>query len=56
MLGDYFKAILTGRNLPPDLNREAAGSSFCRQFDRSKPGSLARPGELPGTNLQGAFE
>jgi hypothetical protein len=56
LLGDYFKSIITGQNLPHDLDQEARLSFFYRQYDRSRPGYLARPADLRGTNLVGAFE
>jgi photosystem II stability/assembly factor-like uncharacterized protein len=56
LLADYLKAIITGRNLPADLATQAAGSPFMRQYDSSKPGWIARPEQIPGTNLTGAFE
>ena len=55
LLADYFKAILTGQNLPGDLEAQAAGSRFYKQFDASKPKGLARPDELPGTDMTNAF-
>ncbi|MCL5027108.1 MAG: hypothetical protein M1531_11560 [Chloroflexi bacterium] len=56
LMGDYFKAIITGRNLPPDLDAQAAGSRFYKQYLRGAPSSLARPGELPDTDMSDAFE
>ncbi len=55
LLADYFKSLIIGENLPPDLATEAAQSPFLRQYDPSKPLSLARPAELPGTDLTNAF-
>jgi beta propeller repeat protein len=56
LLGDYLKSIMTRIGLPWDLAREARDSSLYRQYDRTSPGHLARPDELPYTNLVGAFE
>jgi len=56
LLGDYLKAVITGQRLPPDLEEEAADSRFLRQYDRSRPGHMARWWELPGSDLRGAFE
>ncbi len=56
LLADHLKAIVTGLSLPPDLETQATGSRFYRQFDPTKPGHLARPTELPGTNLTDAFK
>lgn len=55
LLADYFKAILTGTNLPPDLSAAAAGSRFYVQYNPAKPLSLNRPQDLPGTDLTNAF-
>ncbi|HVB97689.1 MAG TPA: hypothetical protein VNG11_08145 [Chloroflexota bacterium] len=56
LLGDYFKSIITGNNLPADLAREAAGSPFFRQYNNSEPNGLNNPGALPNTNMTNAFE
>jgi hypothetical protein len=56
LLGDWFKAVITGRALPPDLLRQAAGSRFFRQYCPASRQSLCRPDELPGTDLTFAFE
>lgn len=56
LLADYFKSILVGANLPPDLSQAATGSRYLGQYDNTKPDGLARPGDLPGTNLKDAFE
>ena len=55
LLADYLKALLTGRDLPADLEAQAKGSRVLRQYDPTRPNGLARPAELPGTSLQGAF-
>jgi len=55
-LGDYIKAIITARNLPDDLAQSAAESPLYAQYSPSSPGGLARPWELPGTDLSLAFE
>jgi hypothetical protein len=55
LLADYLKSILTGQNLPPDLDQDARNSRFYRQYDPTKPQYLARPQQLPGTDLTGAF-
>ena len=54
-VADYFKALLTGEGLPQDLDAEAADSPFLRQYDPTRPHSLARPAELPSTDLTDAF-
>lgn len=55
LLADYLKSILTGEGLPPDLEEQARGSRFFRQYDPGRPHGLARPAQLPGTDLTGAF-
>ena len=55
LLGDYFKAILTGRNVPDDLAAQAKGGRFFAQFASNQPQGLARPNDLPGSNFQNAF-
>ncbi|MCC6177051.1 MAG: hypothetical protein IT305_17215 [Chloroflexi bacterium] len=54
-LGQVFKAVVTGQNLPPDLEAAARQSPFYRQFDPNAPGSVARPAALADTNLADAF-
>ncbi len=56
LLADYFKAIITGRGLPSDLSAEAQNSPFFKQYDPSKPHWVARPDQLPNTDLTFAFE
>jgi hypothetical protein len=55
LLADYLKAILTGQNLPPDLEEQARASRFYRQYAPTRPGAVARPLELPGTDMTNAF-
>jgi hypothetical protein len=55
LLADYFKSILTGQNLPADLAQEAQGTKYFRQYDPSQPRSIARPAELPNSDLTNAF-
>ena len=55
LLADYFKSILTGQDLPPDLDLEAHDSPYYRQYDPTRPLSMARPGDLPGSDLTNAF-
>ena len=55
LLADYVKALLTGRNLPADLADQAKGSKFAGQFKPDAPRFLARPGDLPGSDLTNAF-
>ncbi|MBI4492822.1 MAG: hypothetical protein HY690_08535 [Chloroflexi bacterium] len=56
LLGDYLKAVLTGRNLPPDLAQEQATAPLFRQYDPRAPLGLARPRDLPASDLRGAFQ
>jgi N-acetylmuramoyl-L-alanine amidase/LysM repeat protein len=55
LLGDYLKSIITGWNLPPDLDEQAKGSRFYRQYNSLAANGLNRPSELPGTDMRGAF-
>ena len=43
LLGDYFKSILTGQNLPADLADQAKASPFLRQYNNGRPGGLNNP-------------
>jgi len=56
LLGDYLKSIMTGQNLPSDLDAQAKTSPFYRQYNGGAAGSVARPESLGATNLTGAFE
>jgi hypothetical protein len=55
LLADYFKSLLTGENLPIDLEAQATGSPFLRQFAPDRPTSVRQPMALPGTDLTSAF-
>lgn len=55
LLGDYLKSIMTGWNLPPDLEEQAKGSPFYRQYNPLAAEGLNRPDQLPGTTMKGAF-
>jgi hypothetical protein len=56
LVGDYFKSVLTGKDLPPDLDEDMRGSRFYRQYrPGAVPGWVARPAALPGTDLTRAF-
>lgn len=55
LLADYFKSLLTGENLPNDLEAQASASPFLRQFAPDRPTSLRQPMALPGTDLTSAF-
>ena len=56
LLADYFKGILTGQNLPGDLDIQARDSHFYKQYDNSKANGVARPERLGDTNMKDAFE
>jgi polysaccharide biosynthesis protein PslG len=56
LLADYLKAIITGQNLPGDLNAEAQGSKYYKQYAPGRPQSIARPADLPNSDLTNAFE
>jgi hypothetical protein len=56
LLADYLKSIMTGQNLPGDLEEQARGSQFYKQYNSAKANWVDRPDQLPGTNLAYAFE
>ena len=56
LLADYLKSILTGQGLPDDLRQQARGSRYYAQYSPGAPLWLARPADLPGTDLSWAFE
>ena len=55
-VGEYLKAVVTGHDLPPDLDQEARGSRLYCQYDNGKPDGVANPSALPGSNMFAAFE
>src|ERR1043166_1563507 len=57
LLADYLKSLLTGQNLPPDLAQQAQAdhSRFLNQYAPGQPLRIARPAELPGSDLTNAF-
>ncbi len=56
LLADYLKAVLTGQNLPADLDAQARDSRFYKQYAPGSSGSIARPNQLPGSDLTNGFE
>jgi polysaccharide biosynthesis protein PslG len=56
LLADYLKSVITGQNLPTDLAAQVQGSKYYKQYAPGKPGSLARPADLPGSDLTNAFD
>lgn len=55
LMGDAFKSVITGQNLPQDLAIQTAGSRFANQWNNSQPLGLNRPNELPNTDMTNAF-
>lgn len=55
LLGEYLKAVMTLRALPPDLDEQARGSRFYGQYNASAAGKVGRPKDLPATDLSTAF-
>jgi hypothetical protein len=55
LLADYLKSIITGQNLPADLDAEAQGSAFYHQYDPAQPAWVHNPATLPNTDLTDAF-
>jgi hypothetical protein len=56
LVGEYFKAVITGRSLPPDLAQDMQGSRYSGQYQPGAPGWVARPSTLPNTDMTNAFE
>jgi hypothetical protein len=56
LVGEYFKAVITGRSLPPDLAQDMQGSRYSGQYLPGAPGWVARPADLPNTDMTNAFE
>ncbi|MFN8635659.1 MAG: hypothetical protein U0893_17565 [Chloroflexota bacterium] len=56
LVGEWFKAVITGKNLPPDLAADMQSSRFLNQYNPANQNWLNRPGELQNTDLTGAFE
>ena len=56
LVGEYFKSVITGKNLPPDLAADMQGSRYLQPVQPGNANWLARPAELPNTDMTGAFE
>lgn len=56
LLADWFRTVLTGQGLPGDLSADMATSPFYLQYDNSQENGVARPAQLPNTNMRFAFE
>ena len=54
-VGSFLKSLITGWNLPQDLDQEARGGDLYRQYNDSMPGGLNRPEAMPATDLFAAF-
>lgn len=55
LFGDYLKSIIEGQHLPTDLAQEASASPYFAQYAPDQPGWLARPNQLPNSDLTAAF-
>ncbi|MBI2953497.1 MAG: cellulase family glycosylhydrolase [Chloroflexi bacterium] len=56
LLADYLKSIITGENLPADLDSAAKTSPFYKQYNNATANGLNRPDQLPATNMKDALE
>lgn len=56
LLADYFKAVITGNNIPPDLNLQAQSSPFYKEYNNSQTNGVNNSNNMPGTNMQFAFD
>ncbi|MCC7106500.1 MAG: hypothetical protein IT307_15285, partial [Chloroflexi bacterium] len=56
LLADYLKSIITGQNLPTDLDQAASNSRFYRQYNNSAQNGVNRPADLPATEMRFAFD
>ncbi|HEY3107334.1 MAG TPA: hypothetical protein VGL23_01180, partial [Chloroflexota bacterium] len=56
LLGDYFKSILTGKNLPADLADQAKASPYFQKYDNGQPSGVKAGQALANANLKDAFE
>ena len=56
LLGDWFKAILTGQNLPRDLAEQSHNSPFYLQYNNTAANGLNRPAVLANTDMRFAFD
>lgn len=55
LLALWFKTVFTGDGLPGDLAEQMSGSPYLRQYSPNSPNWLARPSELPSTDMTNAF-
>src|SRR5207249_6034815 len=56
LLADYLKDLITGQNLPSDLAAQVQTSRYYKQYAPGQPGSIARPNDLPASDLTSAFD
>ena len=56
LLGEHFKAIVTGQNLAADLDEQAKSSPYYRQYDQTRVQGMSRPNDLPRSNFKDAAE
>jgi polysaccharide biosynthesis protein PslG len=56
LLADYLKSVITGQNLPADLSAQVQTSKYYNQYSPGRPGSIARPNDLPDSDLTNAFD
>ncbi len=56
LIGDYLKSVITGQNLPPDLDQQARSSKLYKQYTNASASGLARPNDLPATTIFASFE
>ena len=55
LVGDWFKRVLIGLDLSPDIGADVRGSRFFGQYAPTRPLGLSRPTDLPDTSLAQAF-
>jgi hypothetical protein len=56
LLADYLKSIITGQNLPTDLDQASQNSRFYRQYNNNVQNGVNRPADLPATDMRFAFD
>jgi hypothetical protein len=56
LLADYLKSVMTGQNLPTDLQAQVQSSRYYKQYSPTSPNFIARPNDLPASDLTSAFD
>ena len=56
LLGDYFKSLITGQNLPADLADQAKASPYLAKYDNTQANGIKAGATLANSNLKDAFE